>query len=344
MGENLHAPELTSPRNFKLLLRSAVGGALMGLANLVPGVSGGTMLLAAGVYPQFIGGVAEVFTLRFRSATVLMLGCVTVAAAAAIVGFAGLVSQLVVHHQWVMYSLFLGLTLGGVPILWRMARPVDSVVVLCALGGIAVMGVIALVEPAASADGGHGAYLLLFVCGLLAGSAMILPGVSGSYLLLVLGQYVTILSAISAARQAVAARDVAALLDTLQVIAPVGLGVLAGVVGVSNLVKMLLDKFERPTLGVLLGLLLGAGIGLWPFVRAVPPQVGSPFRGDTVALVDGRLVMQRSGRPIEARHWPTERFAPTAVHIGGAAGLMLAGFVISTAIGRLGGNGAPKPQ
>jgi hypothetical protein len=57
-----------------------------------------------------------------------------------------------------------------------------------------------------------------------------------------------------------------------------------------------------------------------------------------VALADGQLVMKRSGRPSEAKYWPTERFAPTAMHVGGAAGLVLAGFLISLAIGSLGGN------
>jgi putative membrane protein len=334
----LQTSESANTRHLGTLLRGVVGGALMGLANLVPGVSGGTMLLASGVYPQFISGVAEVVTFRFRAATLLLLACVVGAGAVAIVGLAGMVSDLVVHQRWIMYSLFLGLTLGGVPVLWRMIKPADAVAVFCALAGIAVMAAIALVEPAGSVDGVRAAYAMLFIAGLVAGSAMILPGVSGSYLLLMLGQYVTILSAISAARQAAAARDVAALLETMHVIVPVGLGVLVGVVGVSNLIKILLVRLRRPTLGVLLGLLLGAGIGLWPFVHAVPPQVGSEFRGDTVALAGGHLVMERSGRPIESKHWPTERFSPTPVQAGAAAGLVLAGFLISLAIGRLGGN------
>ena len=63
------------------LLRAVLGGTLMGLANLVPGISGGTMLLAAGIYPQFISGIAEVTTFRFRVPTMLLLG--------AIAGFGG---------------------------------------------------------------------------------------------------------------------------------------------------------------------------------------------------------------------------------------------------------------
>ena len=96
-----------------LMLRSVIGGILMGLANLVPGISGGTMLLAAGIYPCFINAIAEVTTLRLRVATIAVLGSVVGAASVAILLFAGVVKELVVDHRWMMYSLFIGLTLGG---------------------------------------------------------------------------------------------------------------------------------------------------------------------------------------------------------------------------------------
>ena len=96
-----------------IAIKGVLGGFLMGLANLVPGISGGTMLLAVGIYPQFIRGVAEVSTFRFSARTLLLLGCVACAAAVSIVGLAGIVKDLVIDHRWIMYSLFIGLTLGG---------------------------------------------------------------------------------------------------------------------------------------------------------------------------------------------------------------------------------------
>ena len=100
-----------------------LGGALMGLANLVPGISGGTMLLAAGIYPRFIQALAELSGLRFRKSSFIVLGLVGVAGTGAILLGAGTVKDAVVEHRWAMYSLFIGLTLGGVPVLWQMARP-----------------------------------------------------------------------------------------------------------------------------------------------------------------------------------------------------------------------------
>ena len=332
-----------------LAVRGVIGGALMGLANLVPGISGGTMLLAAGVYPPFINGIAEVSTFRFRARTLILLGCIIGAALAAIVLLAGPVSHLVVHHRWVMYSLFIGLTLGGVPIIWRMVKPADGVVVVFSIIGIALMAVMALIGPsdaAAAGPTGAAAYALLFLAGLAGASAMVLPGVSGGYLLLVLGQYVAILGAVAALKDGVSARDWSAVGSTMHVIVPVGVGVVVGVVGVSNLVRMLLAKYERATLGCLLGLLLGAVLGLWPFQEGVAPEAGSMFRGDRVVVVmerggdgpehTGTLVMETTGREIEPADWPTATFTPTIGQVGGALGLIVLGFLVSVGVSRLG--------
>jgi uncharacterized membrane protein len=96
-----------------------IGGTLMGLANLVPGISGGTMLLAVGVYPHFINGIAQVSTVTFRATTLLTLACIVGPALLAVLLFAGAISELVVNHRWIMYSIFIGLTLGGVPVTTR---------------------------------------------------------------------------------------------------------------------------------------------------------------------------------------------------------------------------------
>ena len=108
------------------LMRAVFGGILMGLANLVPGISGGTMLLAAGIYPRIISAVAELSNFTFKRLSILVLGTTAFAAFAAIVLLAGPVKDLVVNQRWIMYSLFIGLTLGGVPIVWRLAKPVNG--------------------------------------------------------------------------------------------------------------------------------------------------------------------------------------------------------------------------
>ena len=319
----------------RVLPRAGFAGVLMGLANLVPGISGGTMLLAAGVYPQFIGSIAELTRLRIRPASLAVLGTIVVAALAAIALLSGVVVRLVVDHQWVMYSVFIGLTLGGLPMVYALARPMRRSTWLGALAGFVVMAAIAMAQQmGAGAGGASGGTLVgLFFAGAAAAAAMVLPGVSGSYLLLVMGQYVHILDAIDAAKDAIAARDVAAALATWRVVVPVGLGVVAGIVGVSNLLKWVMGRYAHATYGVLMGLLVGAVAGLWPFQVRVPPAVGD--------VVKAMVVTEENKESFEPKDWGTRAFRPSAAQIAGSLGLIVAGFGVTLVVARVSGS-APR--
>jgi putative membrane protein len=322
-------PMATSVGIPSLILRGLIGGVLMGLANLVPGISGGTMLLALGIYPLFIAAIADVTTLKLKLASITVLGSVVVAAAMAILLLAGPVKQLVVDHRWIMYSLFIGLTLGGVPVVWRLARPAVAATWIGVAGGFVGMAVLAVSQQAGS-DGGAGGsgFIMLFFAGLAGAGAMILPGVSGGYVLLVLGQYVPILGAVDRFKDALGAQDLVAAIDVgLKVLTPVGLGVVIGIVAISNLLKFLLQRYEKVTLGVLLGLLIGAVVGLWPFQEGVAPEIGS--------LHKGQEVTELTRSEIDEEDYPTRFFTPTLGQVGGAIGLVLAGFLLTSLLARL---------
>ncbi|MDH3624445.1 MAG: DUF368 domain-containing protein [Myxococcales bacterium] len=312
-------------------LRCVLGGVLMGLANLVPGISGGTMLLAAGVYPRFIEALADLSSLRFRRGALAVLGLVGGAAAVAILVGAGPVKEAVVEHRWAMYSLFIGLTLGGVPVLWDMARPPTGRFWVGAVVGLIAMAALAWLQVAGSGEGGHreGA-LLMFVAGVAGASAMILPGVSGGYLLLVLGVYVPVLSAIDALKEAVKANALESASDPiLNVVLPVGIGVAVGVLVISNFVKLVLQRYEQPTLGVLMGLLVGAVFGLWPFQEGVAPEVGEVFKGEV-------LTVERLAE-LAPDKYPTVFYAPSFSEVMTALGLVGLGYLLTTLVARIGG-------
>ena len=305
------------------MARGCFGGILMGLANLVPGVSGGTMLVATGVYGHFVNAVAHISTLRFHRRSMAMLTIIVVSALLTIVIGAGTMRTLVVEHRWMMYSLFIGLTLGGVPLLWTMVRPMNAAAVLGAAGGLVVMIVLAGLESTTGGSAvGQGGVVMLVITGIAAGAAMVLPGVSGMYLVLVLGQYVVILDAVDGIRN----REFDSLLS---VILPVGIGVVIGVVVISNLVSKLLVRARSATLGVLLGLLVGAVFGLWPFRATRSPVVGDIVRGQLVET-------DAQAQAIKPSNWPMESFDPGVGMIIGAVALLLGGFIISLLITRLG--------
>lgn len=320
------------PKVTALAARSVLGGVLMGLANLVPGISGGTMLLASGVYPAFIGAISEVTTFRFRPRSLLVLVGVGGAAGLAILLLAGVVKGLVVDHRWVMYSLFIGLTLGGLPVVWRMIGKPGRAVWVGAVAGAIGMAVLAWLQFSKSGGGAVGGSgpLPLVLAGVAGASAMILPGVSGGYLLLVLGQYLPILAAIERFKDALGAARWAEALDVgLHVGLPVGLGVVAGVVGVSQLLKLLLKRYRDATLGVLLGLLVGAVGGLWPFQREAVPPAATVQHG--TAMAGGEI------DALAAQDHPVEFFRPTAGQGALAIVFVLVGLAITTGVARIGG-------
>jgi putative membrane protein len=304
----------TQPQPTSGIVRGAFGGVLMGLANLVPGISGGTMLLAAGIYTRFVNAVAEVTTLRFSRRSLAFLFLVCGSALVAILLVAGPVKTLVTERRWIMYSLFIGLTLGGVPLVWRLARPVGAAFCASAVGGLGLMLLLSTLTVGQAVEPGAG---LLFVSGAAGAAAMILPGVSGGYLLLVFGSYLPVLGAIDDLKTGLQG-DFNVALQAMGTLWPFALGVAASIMGMSNLLRWLLRRHAQTTLGVLLGLLLGAVVGIWPFQRAI-------------------------GERTEGLPQQLETYAPGAGQAAAAMGLVALGLALTLLIDRLGGAKTDQP-
>jgi len=304
----------------------------MGLANLVPGISGGTMLVACGIYTLFIDAVSDATRLRFNRRMILTLGCVVIGAVIAIGGLASMIHWALVNHRWVMFSIFIGLTLGGIPILWAMAKPIKrDTWAGVAIGALLMGGLVALQELGGAGSGLSGPFGLV-LGGAAAASAMILPGVSGAFLLLLLGQYEPIIGAIKGSVNALKDGDISALMDQMGVVIPVGIGVLLGVAIVSNLLRWVLHHYERLTLGVLLGLIMAAPAGLYPFREGVMPQLGDTIKGELVT--EENLVEMQAAD--SAKDWAQESFKPTTMQVVGAQLLIIGGFAVTIGIARLG--------
>lgn len=322
------------------LVRCGLGGVLMGLANLVPGISGGTMLVACGIYTLFIDAVSDATRLRFSKKTIMVLGAVVLGAVIAIGGLASSIHWALVNHRWMMFSVFIGLTLGGIPILWSMAKPIKKDSYFGMILGIAFMGGLVVLQEM----GGEGFVLSgtvgLIVGGAAAASAMILPGVSGAFLLLLLGLYEPIIGAIKDTVHALKDGDVSGVMDQMGVIIPVGIGVLLGVAIVSNVLKWVLHRYERVTIGVLLGLIVAAPAGLYPFRDGVLPVVGDEIKGELVTA-ENLIEMQAADN---AKDWKQEAFKPSGSQIVGSQLLIVLGFGMTVGIARLGREKSSKVE
>jgi uncharacterized membrane protein len=150
---------------------------------------------------------------------------------------------------------------------------------------------------------------------------------------LILGVYLNVLTAIEQLKAGLlgSLRQGAGwtpLIEPLTLLIPLGIGVVLGIVGVSNLIRVLLARFEKATLGVLLGLLLGAVLGLWPFQQGVAPLPGS--------IIKGRAMTAEAIAAVDPKDYPLERFDPSGGQVAGALALVLAGFAITQAVAWVG--------
>jgi putative membrane protein len=250
------------PRSPLALFRHLVEGVAIGVANIIPGVSGGTMALIFGIYERLIaaasGGVtAGVALLRgdftgFREGlralpwsflVPLVIGMV----ATPFLG-AGILERLLDESPVAMRALFLGLIVGSLPIPWDRISRKTALTAGLILAGTVAAWVLAGLSPREIIDPSA---LQIFLVAGLAISAMVLPGVSGSFLLLVLGMYAPTLRA----------------LDTLDIpyLVAFSAGAAAGLAVFSVLLNWLLKTRHDATMAVLVGLMLGSLRALWPW-------------------------------------------------------------------------------
>ena len=251
-------------------VRTVVAGLLMGTANLVPGVSGGTMVLACGLYAHFVAATADLTRLRFGRDAVLFVVVLFAAKFAAMGALGTPVSELVVAERTLAYALFLGMTLAGTPVLWPVVRRFGARAVPFVLLGIALMAVLAWSTPDRQDADPSAAYVpaqnvpLDAAAGAAAYSAMVLPGVSGGTIKLALGRYEPTTWSIGQAGEAVVGRANPPG-DWLPILLPYVAGAVVGLVLVSNTLKWLLERHEEPATAALLGVLWGSVLPIWPF-------------------------------------------------------------------------------
>lgn len=233
----------------------------MGAADVVPGVSGGTMAFILGIYEQLIAAIRSfdvvwlqhVFKLEVKPALQRphfgFLIPLVIGIFCALIFFTRVIPlpSLLHTHPEAIYGLFFGLIVGSIIALLPEAKRFDASMVFFLSIGIALGWFIVTLVPTNTPD----AAWFIFLSGMLAISAMLLPGISGSFILLILRKYDTILNAIGH--------------FNLMVLIPFGLGVLTGLVVFSRFLGWLLDRFYRATLLVIIGVLIGTLWVIWPF-------------------------------------------------------------------------------
>ncbi len=287
-------------------LKNFLRGLLMGAADVVPGVSGGTMALILGVYERLLqaisDGVAALLKLGRLDAQGGWKGLKAVDWALVVPLAAGILTALLVGARFIpglletypeaSRGLFFGLIAGSLVIPWaRISTPAPRHVLLASVAAVVAFGLVGL-PPRTLADP---ALWYVLLCASVAICAMILPGVSGAFLLLVFGIYESTLEAVNARDMAYVATFIGG--------AVLGLGAFA------KLLTYLLHRVYDATMAVLVGLMAGSLRALWPYLAddrsLLLPQAGDPIAVVVMlalggaAFVLGLHAWSRSRRPLQ---------------------------------------------
>ncbi len=256
-------------------------GMGMGAADVVPGVSGGTIALITGIYEELINSIKSInldaarlfFTGRWASFWKQINGNFLLAVFAGIfisvLSLAKLLEYLLEHQAVLIWSFFFGLILASSYVVSRKIKKWSYKKILALLAGIAIAFYITSVTPTTTTD----ASWFLILSGGLASCAMILPGISGSFILLLLGKY-------SFALHAVNERI---LLDLLLL----GLGAVTGLILFANLLSWLLKKYHDLTITVLVGFMIGSLNKIWPWKETLETMV---LEGEVKPLVEKNIL------------------------------------------------------
>ncbi|MBN1550710.1 DUF368 domain-containing protein [bacterium] len=260
-------------------------GILLGIANIIPGVSGGTFALILGIYERILNALQSInadaiktvfalLTKRFnresrqdfldllRRIDALFLCYLGIGAVIAIFALSFLIGWLLSEHPSLTLSFFIGLIIPSIAVPWKMMgnnRSLGSILWIIPGAAVTVLVSLAFITTKPASDN----LLWCFISGAIAISAMILPGISGSFVLLVMGQYQNVLLKLQSLLEGLKSAKLD--LGSFIWLSVFALGCIAGLIFFARFLNYLMRRFRAPTLAFLIGLIIGSFWVLWPF-------------------------------------------------------------------------------
>lgn len=263
-------------------------GMVIGIANVIPGVSGGTLMVSMGIYDKLILVLTH-FIKRMKEAIALLVP-IAIGMLLSIAIFAKIFSEILFPKFPLQTNLFfIGLIIGGIPVIYkkvkgntiRLPQIIAFVLLFAIVVGFSLVGE----GGGSSADitFSVGNVLKLFGVGIIAAATMVIPGVSGSMIMMILGYYNTIIDTVNNFINALKSFDIPAMLDTFVVLIPFGIGVVVGAVAVAKLIEFMLNKFPLVTYWAIIGLIVAS-----PFAIIFMMEIGTV---GVVEIVTGLVLL-----------------------------------------------------
>lgn len=264
-------------RNLILYLK----GMLMGAADLVPGVSGGTIALITGIYKELLESInlISLSNLKLWKQQGLKSVWKKINGPFLIAVFGGILSSilllsrflewLIENHPLVLWSFFFGLLIASIIYLFRAKLSFSMLNMLYICFGAVISFLVTQINGGAN----QSSLWYLFLSGFIGISAMILPGLSGAYILVVMGVYQTILSNVRIAQDLIFNFDQTQFINTTSILGVFILGILVGIKVFAKLLSWLLNHYPQRSIAVLVGLMIGALHKVWPWQNTVADSV-----------------------------------------------------------------------
>lgn len=258
-------------------LKDILCGILMGIANIIPGVSGGTMAVSMGIYDRIIGSITNLFK-QFKKSVMTLLPY-GIGMVVAIIGLSYFIETFFEKYPLQTGSLFVGLILGGVPILIKKVSKKPSNERKSKTHGFDAISVVLFIlffaliillqifgsdkEAKITLSVSVIQMVKLFIIGVIASATMVIPGVSGSMILLILGYYNPIIETINSTIKALSPWNFDTILHNVAILAPFGIGVLVGIFAIAKIIEFLLSRYEKRTYFAILGLVLASPFAIY---------------------------------------------------------------------------------
>ena len=238
-------------------------GAVIGLANVIPGVSGGTMMVSMGIYDKLIYSINHLFK-RFKECFRILLPYLVGMVAAILLGAFALKAAFT-RFPLPTNALFIGLILGSLPLILKQMKGEQigwqGILVFVLFFGLVIWLKVIEQENTAEIRLNAGTVLLLVLLGAICSAAMVIPGVSGSMILKTLGYYEPIVTgAIPGAVKGLTGGDWGAVAQNLGILIPFALGIVGGIFGIAKLIEILMKKWKGRTYCGILGMVLASPV------------------------------------------------------------------------------------
>lgn len=249
------------------MLKQILSGVVIGVANIIPGVSGGTMMVAMGIYDKLISAITGLFK-DFKK-SLKFLFPIAIGMVLGIVVLSKVIAIMFDKIPFQTNCLFIGLIIGSFPFIVKNVKG-HSVKIQHIMACLLFLGLVigsALLGEGSGEDatliGGIVPMVKLFAVGVVASATMIIPGVSGSMVLMILGYYDAIISNISLFIENVLSWNVDGIVEGLMIFVPFGLGVVAGIFVIAKLVEIIFKKFPLVAYWAIIGLIVASPFAIF---------------------------------------------------------------------------------